>query len=149
MRSSSDRFASQERFGCVLSSILGPSGPQNLCSRRGESIDFRKAAFPLSIFIFASKTPLKMTSWTPQWHSRRIPSASRALPDAVRDAFRSSLRSLGALLGAFGPFWSAQDPVRGTPAPLGQAFWRNFVRIWGSTRQKKKAFITSSGKKMT
>ena len=90
LRSSSARFASQERSRCVLGSILGPSGPQNLCSRRGESIDFRKSAFPLSIFILGPKSPLKVTSWTPKWRSRRAQSASRALPDALQDAFSSS-----------------------------------------------------------
>ena len=59
--SSSAPCASEGHFGCVLGSILGPSGPQNQCSRRGESIDSRKSAFPRSILILGSKSPLKIT----------------------------------------------------------------------------------------
>ena len=91
LRSSSARFASQERFGCVLDSILGLSGLQNRCSRVSESIDFIKSAFPQSIFNLISKSPLKMPSKTPHNRSSHLQSASRELPDALRDAFWSSL----------------------------------------------------------
>ena len=103
LRSSSARVASQKRFGCVLGSILRPSGLHNLCSRGGESIDFRKSAFPQSLSIWRSKNgsqndhlharialmtrPKRLKS-----APRRVQSASRALPDALGDAFWLSLR---------------------------------------------------------
>ena len=114
-RSSGACCASYGPFGSVLGSISGPSRPQNLCSRRGESIDFRKSAFPLSIFILGSKSPLKVTSWTPKWRSRRAQSASRALPDALGDAFWPSL---GVSWSAPGCPWAVLErsgPSRGYP----------------------------------
>ena len=60
---------------------------------------------------------------------KRLKSASRAPPDALKDAFWPSLGSLGALLGAFGPFWSAQGLPGRTPAPL----WELFVEGFGFT----------------
>ena len=116
---------SEEHFGCVLGSIWGPSGPQNQCSRRGESIDSRKSAFPRSTLILVSKSPLKLTIWTPQWRSRRVQSASRAPPHALQDAFWPSLGSLGARLGAFGPFSRAQGRPGRTPAPLRELFLKH------------------------
>ena len=122
LRSSSARCASQERSRCVLGSILGPSGPQNLCSRQGESLDFRKSAFPLSIFILGSKSPLKVTSWTPKWRSRRAQSTSRALPEAIRDAFWLSLGVSWSAPGCPGAVLERSGKAphlteRGVPAP--------------------------------
>ena len=34
--------------------------------------------------------------------------------------------SLGALLGALGPFWNAQGPPGGTPAPVWDQFFKGF-----------------------
>ena len=142
-RSSGACCASHGPFGSVLGSISRPSRPPNLCSRRGESIDFRKSAFPRSIFILGSKSPLKVTSWTPKWRSRRVLSAPRALQDALRDAFWPSRGVSWGALGCPWAFWSAQGLPGGTPAPLWEVFWKDLGWISRSVRQRKKAFTTS------
>ena len=109
-----------------------PFWDQNLCSRRGESIDFRKSAFPLSIFILGSKSPLK---------------ALMAFKTHLETLFGRLWGSLGAILGALGPFWSAQGPPGGTPTPVWDQFWKDLAWIWRSVRQRKKAFTTSLSKK--
>ena len=119
MRSSSARFASQERFGSVLGSILGPSGPQNLCSRRGESIDFRKSAFPLSILILISKSPLKTIPRRPQWRSRRVQSLPKSSQTFSETLFRRLRGSLGGLLGELGFLERPRDGPGGVLVPFG------------------------------
>ena len=151
LRSSSARFASQERFGCVLDSILGLSGLQNRCSRVGESIDFIKSAFPQSIFNLILKSPLKMPSKTPQNRSRHLQSTSRGLPDALRDAFGSSLGiSSGALgcswavLERSGLFWGCRRPH------FASKFTQNHIRKnegWSKNAEdvRKSRFGNASG----
>ena len=123
MLSSSARFASQERFGSDLGSISRPSRLQNRCSRVGESIDFRKSTFPLSILNLISKSPLKRPSRTPRNRSRRLQSALRGLPDALGDGFWFSgglLERSWVLSGRFG----ALRALIGVPLhPLGNILW--------------------------
>ena len=75
---------------------------------------------------------------------------TRVCQAAFRETLFSRLwGSLGALLGALGPFWSAQGPPGGTPAPVWDHFWKDLAWIWRSVRQRKKAFTASLRKQMT
>ena len=73
--------------------------------------------------------------------------ALKTRPKGLKSAPRRSWRrflavsgSLGAPLGALGPFSSAQGPPGGTPAPVWDHFLKDLAWIWRSVRQRKKAF---------
>ena len=99
VHSSTARFASQERFGSDFGSILRPSGPQKPCWESNASMIFIKLAIPPSISILSSKSPPKMTSWTPQWRSRRVQSVSRAPQEHPQTLLKTLFGRLWGLLG--------------------------------------------------
>ena len=58
--------------------------------------------------------------------------------NALQDAPVALKTSLGALLGALRPFWNAQGPPGGTPAPVWDQFSKDLAWIWRFVRQRKK-----------
>ena len=79
--------AFQMRSGLHFGTLWTPKSM--LPSRREHR--FQKISVSAIYLHFGLQIPLKVTSWTPQWRSRRAQSASRALPDALGDAFWPSL----------------------------------------------------------
>ena len=86
------------------------------------------------------------------WLPKSSRSASKAPQERSQRRFETLFGclwgSLGTLLGALGPSWSAQGPPGDTPASVWDQFLKDFAWMWRSVRQKKQAFTTSLGLKI-